>query len=208
MEKIGLALSLYSWVALAFIVILMFLIARFYQQKSGFRSYYRLFLVPATLFVLSGLIYVFSRGSRVVGFCSDALLLVGGIILIFLSRSLFVRMTGGRQMIISFAIVAWIVSLGSVIYLLLILAELSKRLGEVTKWPPYYRGLYVGAVLVALALAGRALIWNNAISPDFEVSFLNTSTARMLLDRLPMAVGVTISAVVAWRYWRWLLKDE
>jgi hypothetical protein len=109
---------------------------------------------------------------------------------------------------ISFALVAWIVGLGSVIYLLLILAELSKRLGEVTKWPPYYRGLYVGAGLVALALVGRALIWNEAISPDVDSVFLQTSTATMLLDRLPMAVGVTLSAAVAWRYWRWLFKDE
>lgn len=109
---------------------------------------------------------------------------------------------------ISFAIAAWIVSLGSVIYLMLILAELSKRLGEVTKWPPYYRGLYIGAALVAFALVGRAIIWNETISPDFEFVFLYTSTAKMLLDQLPMAAGVTISAVVAWRYWRWLLKDE
>jgi hypothetical protein len=109
---------------------------------------------------------------------------------------------------ISFVVAAWIVGLGSVIYLLLILAELSKRLGEVTKWPPYYRGLYAGAALVMLALVGRALIWNEAISPGFELAVLRTSTARMILDRLPMAVGVTISAAVAWRYWRWLLKDE
>lgn len=97
MDKIGLVLSLYSWVALAFIVILMFLIARFYQQKSGFRSHYQLFLVPAALFVLSGLLYVFSQGSGGVRLCADALLLIAGIILIFLSRSLFVKMTGGRR---------------------------------------------------------------------------------------------------------------
>lgn len=108
---------------------------------------------------------------------------------------------------IGFAVVAWIVGLGSVIYLMLILAELSRRLGEVTKWPPYYRGLYVGAALVALSVVGRVLIWNEAVSTELEVAFLRTSAASVLLDRFPLALGVTISAVVAWRYWRWLLKD-
>jgi hypothetical protein len=82
---------------LAFIVVLMFLIARFYQQKSGFSSHYRLFLLPAFLFVLSGVLYLLPRESRVVGLGADLSLLVGGITLILLSRTLFVRMTGGKR---------------------------------------------------------------------------------------------------------------
>jgi len=97
MNIIGLALSLYSWFLLAFIVMLMFLIARFYQQKSGFLSHYRLFLVPAVLFVLIALTDVLPHASRVVGLLAEALLLAGGIFLIVLSRMLFVSMTGGRK---------------------------------------------------------------------------------------------------------------
>jgi hypothetical protein len=109
---------------------------------------------------------------------------------------------------IGFTVAAWIVGLGSVVYLLLILAELSRRLGEVTKWPPYYRGLYVGAALVTLSFVGQVLIWDEAASPELTFAFLQTSAAVLLLDRLPLAIGVTVSAIVAWRYWRWLLKDE
>jgi hypothetical protein len=97
MDKIGALLGLYSWVALAFVVTLMFLIARFYQQKSGFCSHYRLFLIPAALFLFSGVMYLVPRGSRIVGLVADTLLLVGGLMLILVSRSLFVRMTGGRR---------------------------------------------------------------------------------------------------------------
>jgi hypothetical protein len=97
MNMIGLALSLYSWFVLAFIVMLMFLIARFYQQKSGLLSHYRLFLVPAALFVLIALTDVLPRDSRVVGLLAESLLLAGGIFLIVLSRTLFVIMTGGRK---------------------------------------------------------------------------------------------------------------
>jgi hypothetical protein len=97
MNLVGLALSLYSWLVLAFIVMLMFLIARFYQEKSGFLSHYRLFLVPALLFILIALTDVLPRGSRVVGLLAELLLLIGGIILIVLSRTLFVIMTGGRK---------------------------------------------------------------------------------------------------------------
>ncbi len=98
MEQIGLALSLYSWIALAFIVVLVYHIARFYQQKSGERSHYRWFLVPAGLFTASGVVCVLPGGCRDVLFnVSNALLLVGGVVLIALSRSLFVIMTGGRK---------------------------------------------------------------------------------------------------------------
>jgi hypothetical protein len=55
---------------------------------------------------------------------------------------------------------------------------------------------------------GRVLIWNETVSTDLQVAFLRTSSASVVLYRLPLALGVTVSAVVAWRYWRWLLKSD
>lgn len=93
MENLTAILYLYSWLAFAFVLVLLFLIARFYEQKSGRRSHYHLFLVPPVAFLLAALL------DRTMSDCSpvtDGLMLVAGLLLIALSWRLLVVMTGGR----------------------------------------------------------------------------------------------------------------
>lgn len=85
----------------------------------------------------------------------------------------------------------------SVIVALMVIAQLSQRLGAVTKRPSIYRWYYVSVVLVALSVVERlvALIAPNAFS-------------TALLYDVPFAAGLVIAVVIAWRYWSWLLSER
>ena len=100
-----------------------------------------------------------------------------------------------------------IAAVGGLIYALLILADLSKRLGDVSKNPPLYRGLHIAAGFLALAGLGRAILPHSLDRPLLTATFLETTTAEALLFLLPLAVGMTISLYVVWYYWGWLIKE-
>ena len=99
-------------------------------------------------------------------------------------------------------------ALFSLLYALLILAQFGSKLGAVTKMRPFYRGYYVAAGLVALALVGRSIrasvVWasSESISP-----ILNQPLFYLLSYHLPLALGLTLGAVITWHYWSWLLKE-
>lgn len=101
--------------------------------------------------------------------------------------------------------VAIFVGFGSVAMVLLILAELSKRLGQVIRWPPYYRAFYVSSFLIVVSLAGRLVVWDRSLSgyADEMPNWL-----PLALSNGPLALGMTLSGVAAWYYWRWLLRSE
>lgn len=96
----------------------------------------------------------------------------------------------------------------SLIYALLILAQLGRKLGAVTKMHSTYRGYYAAAVLVGLALVVRLLrasvFW---AEPGELPSALNEPLLYLLLYHLPLAVGMTIGLAITWHYWKWLLKE-
>jgi hypothetical protein len=97
MREIGLILNVYSWLAIAAVLMMMFLIARFYEQKSRQRSHYRLFAVPAALFIVAAVCPVLFGSSPVARLLAYGLLWIGGGTLIYLSRWFFKVMTGGRK---------------------------------------------------------------------------------------------------------------
>jgi hypothetical protein len=89
---LGQLLSLYTWFVLTALILIVMLIARFYQQFSGINTHYRWFALPIALFAASVLRY--NSVDRVVGdLLGDALVGVGGAALIWL----MVRLT--RQML-------------------------------------------------------------------------------------------------------------
>ena len=92
-----------------------------------------------------------------------------------------------------------LLSPASVIVALLVIAQLSQRLGAVTKRPPIYRWFYISIVMVVVAILSRAgaLLWPVALE----------ATTALLYDMLIM-VALVISLVVAWRYWSWLLSER
>ncbi|MBI3359674.1 MAG: hypothetical protein HY023_01015 [Chloroflexi bacterium] len=97
--------------------------------------------------------------------------------------------------------------LGAIVYMLVIFGMLSHRLGAVIKMPPHYRWFYVSAGLAGLAL----LAYLAGVSLSVErASSAVTRAADLLLSwyHLPLALGLTLSLGVAWRYWSWLLRER
>ena len=99
--------------------------------------------------------------------------------------------------------------LAAVLYALAVLAQFGRKLGAVTKMRPYYRGYYVAIVCVGLALITRlvraSVFW--AEQPQ-SIPFLSEPLFQLLLYHLPLAIGLTVSLVVTWHYWSWLLKER
>ena len=93
--------------------------------------------------------------------------------------------------------------------MLIILGQLSNRLGGVLRMPPYYRQFYVGAGLVGLALLDYLVSVSLAADPaGAPFSHLQSLPATLLLYHLPLALGLTIGLAAAWRYWARLLHER
>jgi len=97
-------LDLYTWILIAGIVYALIQIARFYEAKyaelytntAGQRTYYRLFLVPLSLFLVAAGRYAFLNDFAGDPF-GDIALCAGGIVLGLLVYRLQRLMTGGRR---------------------------------------------------------------------------------------------------------------
>jgi len=97
MTVINSALTLYNWGVVVVLVIFQFLIARFYDKKSGQRSYYAFFLIPALSFLAVAVRYAFWVSDVAGDVRGDSLLFVGGGILATLSAFMSRLMMGGRR---------------------------------------------------------------------------------------------------------------
>ncbi len=89
----------------------------------------------------------------------------------------------------------------SIIVALIVLALLSQRLGAVTKRPPLYRWLFVSVALVGISVIAR-LVNLGAAEPPGRGSIV------VMLDDVPLALGLTLAVFIAWRYWSWLLSER
>lgn len=84
------------WGMVAFLLMILFAIARFYQITSGQRSHYRWFLAPMALLSAGAVRYAMLgdfRGDAL----GDGLMAAGGSVLIVLAVWLLRLMTGGRR---------------------------------------------------------------------------------------------------------------
>ncbi len=88
-------LWVYAWFPLATLIFLLLLIARFYAQFSGQRTYYALYIIPLVLFGAASVRYasVNQNAGDVLG---DALGAAAGVTLTLLSLYLFRMMVGKR----------------------------------------------------------------------------------------------------------------
>lgn len=101
-------------------------------------------------------------------------------------------------------------SLGLIAYLamgvaLLVLAQLSKRLGSVTHARPYYRGYYIAVVLIWVGMFIRLFFITRG------QSFLQAANVKLvytLISDGSPAIGITIALIVTWHYWSWLLAER
>ena len=89
-------LTLYTWFPLAILLAFMLLIGRFYQKFSGESTFFWLYLVTIALF---GAVFVrvASSGIIVGDFLANALSILSGGLLIFLSLLLYFRMMRTKE---------------------------------------------------------------------------------------------------------------
>lgn len=83
----------------------------------------------------------------------------------------------------------------SAMVIMVILAYLSKRLGEALKIPPYYRLLYVTALLILIASG---------------LDTLQQTAQGALLPKVTMAVRAVSACAalgVCLPYWKWLFSE-
>jgi hypothetical protein len=99
-------------------------------------------------------------------------------------------------------------SLLAVIYMYYILANLSRRYGDVIRLPPYYRGFYAGIILICVAFFGHLIQDSVIIAPEQAPSLLTNDWFYLLVYFLPLALAVTIGLAVAWRYWSWIWREQ
>lgn len=90
----------------------------------------------------------------------------------------------------------------ALIIMLWVMAQISRRFGEVTHRPPLYRGFYVAMALMLFPLVVRLLAIGLA---DDARKDLGGNSVEALFHDLPLALGVTLGVIVAWRYWGWLV---
>lgn len=88
---------------------------------------------------------------------------------------------------------------------LVVMGLLSKRFGSVTRTPRYYVGFFVAAGLMAVSILGRLLTIGRGQSTTME---LNHDPIWVFLYIGLPAVALTLSIVIAWRYWSWLLAER
>lgn len=100
------------------------------------------------------------------------------------------------------------IGLMAVIYIMLILAELSQKLGAVTKMPRYYLGFYVSAAFLGVALLSRFLKISTLPAPNQSLPFSTNELFYLLTYYLPLAIGMTISLALTLIYWGWLFKES
>jgi hypothetical protein len=100
------------------------------------------------------------------------------------------------------------IGLLAVIYTFYILANLSRRYGQVIRMPPYYRGFFIGIALIIVAFLSHLVQDSVIIAPEQAPSLLNNDWFYLVTYYLPLAIAVTLAMTVAWRYWSWMLKEQ
>lgn len=99
-------------------------------------------------------------------------------------------------------------SLLAIIYAFYILANLSRRYGEVIRMAPYYRGFYVAMGLVAMAFLSHLMQDMVILAPDQGPAFLSDDWFHLLTYYVPLVLAVSVAIGVTWRYWSWILKEQ
>jgi len=199
MNVVGAVMNFYSWGLAVVVIVFVYLIGRFFEEKAGQRSYYQVFLIPMVLLTLGALRYLV-YGQDFVGTCRA------------ICCSLGRRHHGPRQPLSPLADGRWqemnVVTalLGSagliaLIYATFFLVNVNQRIGAMTKMKPYYRWLYLAAFFQTIALLIRLLRTSVFWAPQQAPPLLTSGFFYLATYYVPLAVGMTIVLMVTVKYW-------
>ena len=96
----------------------------------------------------------------------------------------------------------------SLIVLFYILAKLSEKFGSVIKMTPLYRYYYLAIGFLVIVYFTNWLVITASLTPETTPAWFTAPWFLFLAFHLPRAIGVTISLVVTWRYWSWLILER
>lgn len=96
MSLLSSLLTIYIGGVVCILLFFLFAIARFYEKKSGRRSFYVSFLIPIVLFAIAAVRYALLTPAIVGDLWGDLLRCVGGVVLIGFGIFLLRLMMGGR----------------------------------------------------------------------------------------------------------------
>ena len=101
-----------------------------------------------------------------------------------------------------------VVGLIAVLYLLFIFADLSQRLGAVTKMKPHYRWFWIASGFLSVSILARVMRSSQTLALETEGTAGNVPLFYLVIYYLPFVIAMTISVGIAWRYWNWLFKER
>lgn len=96
----------------------------------------------------------------------------------------------------------------AILYLGVLFANFSRRLGAVTKMKKYYRWFSVANVFIAIAALSQMTRGIAALTPNQALPALLSPWFALLTFHIPLAIGVTIDLALVWHYWGWILKEK
>lgn len=94
---------------------------------------------------------------------------------------------------------------GALIVALWVMAQISRRFGEVTHRPPFYRVLYGAMALAAVPVIVRLLAIGQSSA---DLAAMGGQQTGALLHDGPLLLSLLAANVVAWRYWGWLIYAQ
>ena len=98
MQTLESILILSAWIASTALVVAIFLIARFYELKSGECTHYKMFIAPAVFFFIAGIRSAFfARADWVGDYAANLLFLCGSVVVFILGNRLLKLMTGRQR---------------------------------------------------------------------------------------------------------------
>ena len=108
-------------------------------------------------------------------------------------------------MIVDIAHIAGLLGFVAIGFVMIVLGRLSARLGRVTHARPYFIGNYIAAGLIWLSVIARFYFitrgQSNFATSDEALVYI------LIVDGLP-ALSITVSLIVTWYYWSWLLAER
>ncbi len=93
----------------------------------------------------------------------------------------------------------------AILLLLIIVAMLSKRLGDATRAKPQYFAFYLAITLMTLSIALRIL---NTALEIVPINQIHESLLWVFIYNGLPAAAFTLGVVAAWHYWSWLLAES
>jgi len=97
MDLVNRILAIYIWGVVCILLFFLFAIARFYEQKSGCRSFYSSFLMPIVLFAAAAIRYTFLPPTVFGDVWGDLMRFVASVIVGGFGFFLLRLMMGGRS---------------------------------------------------------------------------------------------------------------